>query len=103
MSYAFTFFSPPPRPVPATSPVKPRCPNCGKDELTLVGSQEMYSPAGACGPKPPTVRITVHRCRCGIAFTETQTPAKSVNSAAYVASATASGKLAEEVGCLSAG
>src|SRR5205814_10581149 len=102
MNCAFTFFNSPPGAVAVATVVKPRCPNCGTDELTLVGSQEMYAPAGECSPKPPAVRISVHRCRCGTAFTETQTPAQQVNSGAYVASAKASGKLAEELGCLSA-
>jgi len=78
MSNAFTHFKETPPVIRMTYP-KPKCPNCGTDDLMLVGSQDMYMPGGERDQKSPTVKITVHRCRCGTAFTETGTPPQKAN------------------------
>ena len=61
----------PPRTSGLDAIATPRCPRCGGDDVQLLSSQAMYTPALSEKADLARLMISTHKCQCGIYFTET--------------------------------
>jgi hypothetical protein len=63
----------PPRTSVPDAIATPRCPRCGGEDVQLLSSQAMYTPALSEKSDLAMLMISTHKCQCGICFTETAT------------------------------